>query len=560
MKERRRLGIGILALALVWCLGAPVANAASVVRYFNIQGAEQLWDWTDDGLTIPGDPVTAGTLPADMDDPAKATLYNASGGVTAEYRNYRPGYADLNTWKAGTSDALVSFNLSGTAAGTGVLPAWGETVSVLGVGFPTLAPDYDSLPNDTSPLWFAQTNGDGVPTWWCEAQANAIDKDLNGPFSSLSTTFNDFVAYTIDDAAVNPDGTVGLWIGGFATSDLAGLEAGTAPYEILEGAWLAPAMIDDDGDGYYSFQDLSVVPTGVKDCDDDDSDDPPICTTCSCGDADCAPCARCINAGATEFTGDGIDSNCNDQDDCFIATAAFGSLLEGKIDVLREFRDSVLLEHSWGRVLVDFYYGHSPAIAGFIARHDGVKVAVRTALLPVVGATWMVNAHKGTAAALAVGFFALGLLLTRRNSMKGTLVVLVACAVIAMPLIVSADESVDALLTATAEEGLSCAAVVESLIEAGSPEADVIQSAVKICGDDGEIVSSAIRAGADPFTVAYAAKGAGMDLGTLVDNLPNPEKPSFARPEPIGPTGPVFSITGAGSAWGESKFVASPSL
>ena len=42
---------------------------------------------------------------------------------------------------------------------------------------------------------------------------------------------------------------------------------------------------DYDGDGLYA---------GL-DCDDDDSDDPPVCGICACGDAECAPCARCIN-------------------------------------------------------------------------------------------------------------------------------------------------------------------------------------------------------------------------------------------------------------------------
>jgi DNA-binding beta-propeller fold protein YncE len=69
---------------------------------------------------------------------------------------------------------------------------------------------------------------------------------------------------------------------------------------------------------------------------------------------------------------------------CFIATAAYGSTLDPHVQVLREFRDRVLAPSPAGRVFLDLYYAASPPIARFIAQHEGLRMAVRWALTPVV--------------------------------------------------------------------------------------------------------------------------------------------------------------------------------
>jgi len=74
---------------------------------------------------------------------------------------------------------------------------------------------------------------------------------------------------------------------------------------------------------------------------------------------------------------------------CFIATAAFGSLLEPHVVILRQFRDAFLLTNAPGRLFVDLYYQYSPPLADIIAQHNGVRRIVRGTLYPLVGFSFL---------------------------------------------------------------------------------------------------------------------------------------------------------------------------
>jgi uncharacterized repeat protein (TIGR02543 family) len=94
-----------------------------------------------------------------------------------------------------------------------------------------------------------------------------------------------------------------------------------------------------------------------------------------------------------------------EMDECFIATAAYGSKLQPCVVLLRQFRDQCLLVNRPGRAFVQFYYRYSPPLAHFIAHHAGLKLFVRVALLPLIGiACLMLNPPVLLLIMLTIGF------------------------------------------------------------------------------------------------------------------------------------------------------------
>ena len=75
---------------------------------------------------------------------------------------------------------------------------------------------------------------------------------------------------------------------------------------------------------------------------------------------------------------------------CFIATAAYGTPAAEQIDVLREFRDQVLMDSVAGRQLVALYYWLSPPAADVIAGSNFLRTLVRELVVdPIV---WLAEA------------------------------------------------------------------------------------------------------------------------------------------------------------------------
>jgi hypothetical protein len=73
-----------------------------------------------------------------------------------------------------------------------------------------------------------------------------------------------------------------------------------------------------------------------------------------------------------------------DKTNCFIATAAYGTPFATELNVLRDFRDQVLMTTAAGRALVRGYYAASPTLAAFILQNDTLRDLTRKALIPFV--------------------------------------------------------------------------------------------------------------------------------------------------------------------------------
>ncbi|OQX14100.1 MAG: hypothetical protein BWK76_15240 [Desulfobulbaceae bacterium A2] len=103
---------------------------------------------------------------------------------------------------------------------------------------------------------------------------------------------------------------------------------------------------------------------------------------------------------------------------CFIATAAYGSVLSPQVQLLRRFRDEVLLHTDMGRSFVRWYLKTSPPVAEYLRRHDTARLLTRWALYPLVGAAALAL-HQQLSLCLGGGLVLLGLFWFRRRAQGG---------------------------------------------------------------------------------------------------------------------------------------------
>lgn len=84
-----------------------------------------------------------------------------------------------------------------------------------------------------------------------------------------------------------------------------------------------------------------------------------------------------VRATTADHAGGAVDA-------CFVATAAYGSLMQQDVEMLRRFRDRFLRTHVTGELLVQSYYTFGPALARLIAPSDTLRRAARASLAPLV--------------------------------------------------------------------------------------------------------------------------------------------------------------------------------
>jgi hypothetical protein len=94
-----------------------------------------------------------------------------------------------------------------------------------------------------------------------------------------------------------------------------------------------------------------------------------------------------LTSGGNRYsdTGEAFVTITKSSSGCFIATAAYGSPLTKEVDILRRFRDRVLMPNIFGARIVSFYYKTSPPVAEFITEHEWLRTVVRDFIVnPIV--------------------------------------------------------------------------------------------------------------------------------------------------------------------------------
>ena len=97
------------------------------------------------------------------------------------------------------------------------------------------------------------------------------------------------------------------------------------------------------------------------------------------------PVGECVTCKETVFLCEkhkkkvfGDEIYCKEHEsECFIATAVFGTPLDPKIDLLRDFRDKWLSSTFIGRAAIYVYYEISPSIARIARRNDTLRNILR---------------------------------------------------------------------------------------------------------------------------------------------------------------------------------------
>ncbi|HEY5950741.1 MAG TPA: fibronectin type III domain-containing protein [Kofleriaceae bacterium] len=69
---------------------------------------------------------------------------------------------------------------------------------------------------------------------------------------------------------------------------------------------------------------------------------------------------------------------------CFVATAAYGSVLANDVEMLRRTRDMLLRKTVFGEMFVETYYTFGPAVAGVIGESDLLRASARAVLAPII--------------------------------------------------------------------------------------------------------------------------------------------------------------------------------
>ncbi len=93
-------------------------------------------------------------------------------------------------------------------------------------------------------------------------------------------------------------------------------------------------------------------------------------------------CRNYSNVDIVHFTT--LDQQTGEVDACFIATAAYGSLMANDVEMLRRFRDTMLRSTVFGELAIETYYTFGPSVAGVVGESELLRATARAWLEPIV--------------------------------------------------------------------------------------------------------------------------------------------------------------------------------
>lgn len=93
-------------------------------------------------------------------------------------------------------------------------------------------------------------------------------------------------------------------------------------------------------------------------------------------------CRNISRVASTTFTT--LPRPIGEVDACFVATAAYGSLLANDVEMLRRFRDLALKRSVLGQLAVGTYYTFGPGVAGVVGESDLLRTTARDILAPLI--------------------------------------------------------------------------------------------------------------------------------------------------------------------------------
>ncbi len=199
----------------------------------------------------------------------------------------------------------------------------------------------------------------------------------------ITITF-DPALLTVIDADASVDGvqiTAGNFFSGLQAINQADNESGTIRFVTAQGD---PGVSGTGAIALINFQALESGTANV--------------TAASAGliDRDLKRINPAASSVGLEITG---------MDECFIATAAYGSKYTAPVTLLRRFRDQYLMGNRAGRMVVNFYYRNSPPLADYIGQNASLRAGARIVLAPVVGMAYLCMHPRWIGALLVIGGF-----------------------------------------------------------------------------------------------------------------------------------------------------------